>query len=240
MGDKPLTAPLWTQAETNRLIELANAGTTSAAALEGINAEFHGGNPVRTLPAMQKKVQNLRNDCVKIKAFKRPAVGSKYDLDKIVEMAKSGKSHSAIASAIGTTKSAINGLVFRLRAQGHDVPITPNIERTQRMKAEKIKRGSLKPQLPPRNFGKSENPDKAVSIRMPDLSDLPISKGETLIQMNGNGCKSISGRNGRGEAVYCGAYVEGRGSYCAHHRAAYTVPIQNKDKNVFRQYRRYL
>lgn len=136
-----------------------------------------------------------------------------------------------IAQAIGRSKDAVLGIVYRLRNLGCDVPQAASWGKTpeqrlavrrERYRARKAGREPLTPEPLPVTLPAAPEP-RTVPILMPSS---PIS----ILSVGHFQCRAVTGYEGS-FALFCGA--PGR-PWCEAHRAIYTVAEPTKGRRKVR------
>jgi len=129
--------------------------------------------------------------------------------DQIVKMCEEGLSGTQIGEKLGLTRSAVIGMVSRLRRKGHVFARDEKQIREKRIIEEK-KNGGVKNQP---FKAKKKLADHPIKLEIPQM---PIrSGGIDLIDLKRTSCRFIISGD---DAVvrYCGEDQD-RGAYCAEH-----------------------
>jgi len=143
------------------------------------------------------------------------------DRDKLVlSLWKKGLTGSQIGEKIGTTRSAILGLINRLRAAGY-------VE--YRAKNPRPKKDALPK---PRKAPEKKLDQFELLISAPVVAPAPEpSKPLTIMELTRRSCRYILNDGKPSSFLYCGKTTE-RGSYCRdHHKICFTV-VQKTNKPV--------
>jgi hypothetical protein len=140
--------------------------------------------------------------------------------DTLKRMKNEGKSYADIAAVLGVTKNACVG-------RGHRLGVK-TILRPQKPKQIKVKRPS--PARPPLRALK---PGRVPSSPVPALP--PVNGGLTFLE--NNGCMWETGKNDKGERLYCGHDKVHRRPYCeSHEQGAHTTRPKSTKPFIFYQH----
>jgi hypothetical protein len=129
------------------------------------------------------------------------------EVTRMVDMFNKGLPNSKISRVLNhefhnnEPQRPRNAVVGKLHRMGHKRESPHSFNAEQKTLTERAKKKGRMASEKPKPLTSHAMEHK---IKAPDLSTLPPSTGETLIQMTGNGCKNVDGANKHGEAVYCG------------------------------------
>lgn len=175
------------------------------------------------------------------------------DKEEVIRMWNEGSTGLQIAEAMGTTRSAIMGMLYRLRGKGL-IKYRPRPTAEERKK-QKVKSVTVAPiltaapadTLPPEPatpepssnvvYGPWRLPDPEPSMPEiePEEEVAPVSErnGMTLLELKADSCRYITKVGVGLSTIYCGAPAE-RGAYCAAHALrCYVQPKEHKRKGFF-------
>lgn len=163
--------------------------------------------------------------------------------DKIVALWNENKTGTEIAEALGLTRNAVLGMIFRLRTKGM-INVRQKDQDAVRKDPDKLYRrkvkGAKKPKQPKKPKVERRGAPKPFPVlRGGEKTDLPQPvTPQKAVQLDGlrlGSCRYIVSGSGP-SAFYCGDPKE-RGSYCAGHAAiCYIDPKAYRSQN--RQNRR--
>ncbi len=152
------------------------------------------------------------------------------DHQTVINMWLAGSPASTIAEAIGRSRSAVLGIVSRLRDAGHNLPARPQTiapELRVERRREKARQRRLRQKI-----GDSTPPPPPEPITMPELSLPPEQPpaaapilfeppvGTSILSIGHFQCRAIESYDEEGLAIFCGK--PGR-PWCPAHRAIYVV-----------------
>ena len=137
------------------------------------------------------------------------------DFQIIAGMWSSGKTGAEIAAALGTTRNAVLGKIYRMRRNGHILPwkqYAPPV-----LVAKPIREKKSQP-VDSVVLKKRSLIDKKARLYIKPEPD-PKIKGKrnaTLLNLKFNSCRYIIGETNGAKTIYCGATKQ-RGSFCMEH-----------------------
>jgi hypothetical protein len=149
---------------------------------------------------------------------------SQEQKDKIIELWNSGYSGGQIAKEIGHTRSAIMGLISRMRQSGKNVEIKRDavIKPKTRIKTAVKKGRPKKLKIDPSTF--------QYAFSFQEATQAPNAKPIHFIDLNSFHCRYIINDPKEG-ALYCGGIKEKR-SFCAFHANLCYIPNSSQKKKT--------
>lgn len=175
------------------------------------------------------------------------------DKNKVLEMWNENYTGTQIANALGTTRSAVMGILHRLRNKGlikHRPRPTAEERKKQKVKgvtvapvltatpAVKPPPEPASPRLPanvvrgPWRAPDPEPPMQEIELK-PEVAPDTQRTGVTLLELKARDCRYVTHVGTGVSTIYCGAPIK-RGAYCAAHGLlCYVEPKDHKRKGFF-------
>lgn len=152
-----------------------------------------------------------------------------------------GKTGSQIAEALGMTRSAVMGRIFRLRSKGVEFAVRPAIrgpsKKAQSGSAPTSKKVEAMPFVMPKYVVKQtrqKKPDAAQAdlfeqaAPAPEPAPEPVkAKPVTILELEPHHCRYIVKTSAKRGALYC-AEPKALRSYCAEHAELCYTPLPRK------------
>jgi hypothetical protein len=141
----------------------------------------------------------------------------------LVEMWEEGKTSTEIAKALGVTRNAVMGKIFRLKQEGFALRSKIKPLATLPLFPEE---SEPEPVSPPKPEKKEQPPKFKKEDPVEDQPDLPLNleDGVTILDLEHWHCRYIKGVNEQKETLYCGKPQHYKWCCEEHHRLCYLPP----------------